>query len=166
MKRYTLSIILVVLSLIVPVTLFVKDIQFTQQCEGYLKQAADANTVELASDRLDKAIKYAEDNGLTTGYTSVVYKTEDENIGFWYDNLKACQKELKSAINASQLEKSNVLMKVRESLTDEGEKGTDLTIPDGLYKYPNNAAWAIVEFISLFVFLGGLIMFICAMEDI
>lgn len=166
MKTYTLSIILVVLSLIVPVTLFIKDIQFTQQCEGYLKQAADANTVELASDRLDKAIKYAEDNGLTNGYTSVVYRTEDENIGFWYDNLKACQKELKSAINASQLEKSNVLMKVRESLTDEGENGTKLTIPDGLYKYPNNAAWAIVEFISLFVFLGGCIMFMCVMEDI
>lgn len=166
MKIFVLSIVLVILSLIVPVSLFVKDVQFTQNCEGYLKQAADANTVELASDRLDKAIKYAEDHGLTSGYTSVIYNTEDENIGFWYDNLKACQKELKSAVNASQLEKSNVLMKVRESLTDEGENGIDLTIPDGLYKYPNNVAWAIVEFISLFLFLGGFILFMCILEDI
>lgn len=97
-------------------------IEFSQQCSGYLKQAADANTVELALDRLNLAVKYIEEKGYTDGYTSIVYKTEDENIGYWYQNIKACQKELNDALDGTQLEKSNVLMKIRESLTDEGEK--------------------------------------------
>lgn len=130
-------------------------IEFSQQCSGYLKQAADANTVELALDRLNLAVKYIEEKGYTDGYTSIVYKTEDENIGYWYQNIKACQKELNDALDGTQLEKSNVLMKIRESLTDEGEKGTVLTIPSGLAKYPHNALLAILEIIgALLVFFG------------
>lgn len=138
---------------------FCKSIDFKQECTGYIKQAADANTVELASNRLSKAIEYAEKNGLTKGYTSVFYRTEDENIGFWYQNLKACQKELADATNASQLEKSNVLMKVRESLTDEGEKGTVLTVPAGLYKYPNNLLYNILWVLGIGAILFGLVFF-------
>lgn len=130
-------------------------IEFSQQCSGYLKQAADANTVELALDRLNLAVKYIEEKGYTDGYTSIVYKTEDENIGYWYQNINACQKELNDALDGTQLEKSNVLMKIRESLTDEGEKGTVLTIPSGLAKYPHNALFAILEIIgALLVFFG------------
>ena len=66
-------------------------IDFQQQCGGYLKQAADANTVELARERLNLAINYIEAKGYTTGYTSIFVKTEDENIGYWYQNIKACQ---------------------------------------------------------------------------
>ena len=64
-------------------------VEFEQNCTGYLKQAADANTIELAIDRLDKAIEYAESKNWTDGYTSILWKTEDENIGFWYKNLKS-----------------------------------------------------------------------------
>ena len=130
-------------------------IDFQQQCGGYLKQAADANTVELAQERLNLAVKYIEEKGYTTGYTSVFVKTEDENIGYWYQNIKACQHELDSALNGSQLEKSNVLMKVRESLTDNGEKGTELTIPSGLYAYPHNFLNGIIEWISIILIVTG-----------
>lgn len=130
-------------------------IEFSQQCSGYLKQAADANTVELALDRLNLAVKYIEEKGYTNGYTSIVYKTEDENIGYWYQNIKACQKELNEALDGTQLEKSNVLMKVRESLTDNGEKGTVLTVPSGLAKYPHNLLLAILEIIGAFLVVIG-----------
>ena len=130
-------------------------IDFQQQCGGYLKQAADANTVELAQERLNLAVKYIEEKGYTTGYTSVFVKTEDENIGYWYQNIKACQKELNDALDGTQLEKSNVLMKVRESLTDNGEKGTVLTVPSGLAKYPHNVLLAILEIVgALLVIIG------------
>ena len=141
------------LSLIVPTIVIVKSVQFSQNCAGYLKQAADANTVELALERINLALNYIEGHGLTQGYTSVMYRTEDENVGYWYQNIKACQKELEANMNASSLEKSNVLMKVRESLTDEGEKGTELTIPDGISRYPDNLMWGILRLVSLILAL-------------
>ena len=146
------GIFFLVISLIAPVIFTVKSIQFQQNCSGYLKQAADANTVELALDRINLALNYIESHNLTSGYTSVVYRTEDENIGYWYQNIKACQKELENNLEASSLEKSNVLMKVRESLTDEGEKGTELTIPPGISRYPHNLAYGLLMWFSIFLF--------------
>ena len=135
-------------------------IEFNQNCKGYLKQAADANTVELALDRLDKALSYVECKGWTDGYTSILWKTEDENIGFWYDNLKASRQELILVQNSSQLEQTNVLMKLRETLTENTDKGTAITYPVGLWKYPHNVLYAVLAwivnilgFIS-FVFFG------------
>ena len=159
--KATIGILLIVLGLIIPVTNIVMKIQFNQQCAGYLKQAADANTAELALERLNIAIKYVEDNNLTDGYTSVLWRTEADNIGYWYRNLEACQKELKECLDGTQLEKSNVLMKVRESLTDSGKEGTDLTIPNGISRYPNNTGWGIGRTISyIFIILGiGLIIY-------
>ena len=122
-------------------------IDFNQNCKGYLKQAADANTVELALDRLDKALLYAERKGWTDGYTSILWKTEDENIGFWYDNLKASRQELILVQNSSQLEQTNVLMKLRETLTESTDQGTAITYPAGLWKYPHNGLYAVLAWI-------------------
>lgn len=134
------------LTLIIPVCVIVKSVKFDQQCGGYLEQAANANTVELAKERLDIAIKYIEDHNLTTGYTSVLWKTEDENLEFWYRNIKACRNELEEAMDLSQLEKSNVLMKVRESLKEsKGESGDKVIIPAGISRYPDNLLWGVLR---------------------
>ena len=150
---------LLLISLIVPVIVIVKSVQFNQNCGGYLKQAADANTVELALDRVNKALEYIEAKGLTQGYTSVLWRTEDENMGYWYDNIKACRSELEANLDASSLEKSNVLMKVRESLTDNGEKGTELTVPPGISRYPDNLVYGTLLWISAALFVAAFIQF-------
>ena len=84
MKQFGIivAILLFLASCVVPTICVIKSIKFDQRCGGYLKQAADANTVELAANRLDKAIEYIESNSMTEGYTSVLWKTEDENVGF------------------------------------------------------------------------------------
>lgn len=144
------SIFLIALGLIVPTVTVIQNIQFQQDCSGYLKQAADANSVELALERLNKAIEYIEKNKLTAGYTSILWKTEDDNVEFWYRNLKTCQQELNDAIDAPQFEKTNVLMKVRESLTDnDGEQGTVLNLPKGISRYPSNSGFALGNTISV-----------------
>lgn len=163
--KYVIPILLMVMSLFTPVACTVKDIHFNQECAGYLKQAADANTAEIALERIDLALEYIERNNLTDGYTSVLWRTENENIGFWYQNIKACKSELESCIDGSQLEKSNVLMKVRESLTDNGDSGTKLTIPSGLCRYPNNAVYLILGWLSVFVFIIGLVWFFYLIEN-
>lgn len=146
---------LALLGALVPVYCIIQSIRFNQECGGYLKQASDANNVELAIERIDKAIAYIELKGLTDGYTSVLWRTENDNIGFWYANIVACKKELTEAVGKSQLEQTNVLMKVRESLTDNGEKGTKLTIPSGISRYPDNVLFALLNTISFFLFLTG-----------
>lgn len=144
-----LIIILILAGITCPALTLYRHIEFQQNCGGYLKQAADASSIELALERLNKAISYAENSGLTEGYTSILWKTENDNVSFWYDNLKTCQQELEEALGASQLEKTNVLMKVRESLTDDkGEKGTQITIPNGISRYPHNFLYAIGNIVS------------------
>ena len=158
--KYFIASLLIVVGLITPVLCTVKHIQFVQDCEGYLKQAADANTVAIALDRVTKALDYIERNRLTEGYTSVLWTTEDENIGFWYENIKACKTELKQCLNSTQLEQTNVLMKVRESLMD----GNKLTVPRGTSRYPNNTSWMIFGWLSIFLIIGGLGIFITAFD--
>lgn len=128
----------------------VKHINLNQDCIGYLKRAADANTVETANEELSKAISYLESNNLTTGYTSVLWRTPDEDIGFWYKNLKESHRELsKVDSTTTALERTNLLMKLRETLIDNGESGDHITYPDGLSVYPNNFAWAIAAIVAL-----------------
>lgn len=148
-----ISIIVFMLVLISPILTTIKSIQFDQKCGGYLKQAADANSVELAERQLNLAIDYIEQHELTSGYTSVLWNTEDENIEYWYNNLKQCQKELAATKDNSTLENTNVLMKLRESLTDVDQNGTTLTIPYGISRYPNNLLYGILNIISSIIFI-------------
>lgn len=159
MKRVCIAIVCLVLSLVTPTIYVVKNIQFDQRCGGFLKQASDASSVELAEKQLSIAIDYIEEKELTSGYTSVIYKTEDENIGFWYENLKTCQKELAETKSNSTLENTNVLMKLRESLTDDSKDGTELTIPSGIFIYPNNAAFMLANCVSVVLFGISILLF-------
>ncbi len=135
------SVLLILFSLTIFGLRISKKVVFKQNVSGYLKRAADANTIELAEEELTKAITYLEAENLTSGYTSILWQTPDEDIDFWYRNLKASQQELQTLESESALEKTNVLIKLRETLLDTGES-TKVTVPDGLSVYPNNKMWA------------------------
>lgn len=125
---------------------------------GNLNRAANANTVELATKELEKSVSYLEQNGITKGNTGVIFKTPQKDVGFWFDNLKASLNELKSVSpEASQLEKSNVLMKLRETLLDNGENGSKLAAPSGIIYFPNNGLWLIAWIYFYATFVIGLI---------
>ncbi len=130
-------------------------IQFNRNCEGHLKRAGDANTVELALQEMKIAVKYLEDNEMTEGFTSIIYTTPDEDMGFFYQNLKASVEELQKVTpETPQLERSNVLMKLRETLLD----GDEVTIPEGASVFPYNksfAVWGLLSVLFLVIF-GGL----------
>ena len=121
----------------------VNHVQFSLNCEAYLKRAADANTVELAKGELAKALDYAGQNNLTEGIVSIILKNPANDVGFWYTNIKSAYDELDSLPeDASALEKTNVLMKLRESLTDRDDNGgTKVIYPMGIAIYPNNVMY-------------------------
>lgn len=127
----------------------VKLIEFKQNCSGYLERAANATTTETARKELKTATKYLEQNSLTIGYTSVLWKTPSEDVGFWYDNIKAAEKELEKVTeNTTALEKTNILMKLRETLMEKGKDSDNITVPSGLSIYPNNLLMGILFWIT------------------
>jgi len=137
-------------------------INLNQNCLGHFKRAADASTIETAEAELKIGLDYLEKENLTTGYTSVLWKTPDEDIKFWYENIKSAKDELSLLPkNSSNMEKSNMLIKLRETLLDHGDKGSEsITCPDGLSRYPNNLIFAILLFGSLVIlglFVGKLL---------
>lgn len=129
----------------------VKDVQFEMNCTQYLKRAADANTVETAKEELAKAISYAEAHNLTEGVVSIFLHQPKNDIGYWYNNMTEAYAELENLPeDATSLEKTNVLMKLRETLTDEKESGVSVTVPKGISIYPNNVLyfwWGLLSFI-------------------
>jgi hypothetical protein len=134
-------------------------IHFYNQCEGRLKRAADANTVDLARQELGAAIAYLEENGLTTGYTSILYRTADEDVGFWFRNLKASLEELnRMPADASQMDKTNTLMKLRETLLDHREGKEAVTCPEGMSRFPGNSSWAMTNFLSAVILCAGAVL--------
>lgn len=128
----------------------VSEIKAKQNYLGYLKRAADANSVEMAKKELEKAVTEIERQGLTSGYTSILWKTPSEDVGFWYNNLKTSLQELQNLpVNSSPLEKSNMLIKLRETLLDGGKDGDSVTYPAGIQIYPNNGLFAFWGTISI-----------------
>lgn len=141
----------------------ITEIQFDRNCQGYLKRAADSNTIELAQTELGKAVKYLEDNNLTEGFTSVVYNTPDEDVGFWYTNLKSALTELQTiSKDASDLEKSNMLLKLRESLMDNSK----ITVPQGMAFFPHNFGWVILQVIGGLILGAGGVLFLYGIRDL
>lgn len=162
--KTTISIILMLIGIGLAGGRIYQKIVFKQEVSGYLKRAADANTIDLAKQELGIAVAYLEANNMTEGYTSIFYRTPDEDVGFWYQNLKASLNELENLQSNSALEKTNVLIKLRETLLDSGEK-TRVTIPEGLHVFPNNGLWALLGWTALIFFLVGFVMLMAALNQ-
>jgi len=151
----TLASIFTFLFLVVVGIQIWSSVTFEYNCEAYLKRAADASTVEMAKTELSKAIKYSEDNNLTSGIVSIFLKNPKNDVGFWYNNMKQAYIELDTLpANSSSLEKTNVLMKLRESLTDQGKDNVNVTFPSGISIYPHNVAFFWLTLILLILCVG------------
>jgi hypothetical protein len=134
------------------VTRVVAYVKYGINVGGHLKRAADSNTPQMAVEELDKAIKAIEERKWTEGYTSVLYRGPSDDMGFWYRNLVASRDELNTLTEESTpLERSNMLMKLRETLLDDTSEGTEVTAPGGISVAPHNKAVAFWPVISIII---------------
>ena len=156
MKNITILLLLTFAFSVFGVRIY-KGIILKQNVTGYLKRAADANTIDLASQELSKALNYLEANNITSGYTSILYRTPDDDVEFWYQNLKASHLELGKLTESGQLERTNVLLKLRETLVDSDKK-TKVTGPNGLSVFPNNKLWGVLMSLAVFALFAGFIL--------
>lgn len=139
MKKSTTMTLFIVCSVLFTIWSGIRiaaDYSFKNNCSGYLTRASNANSIELAEQNLTRAIEYLERNGLMEGQVSIFLRQPKNDITHWYANLKSAQEQLQSidTENISNLEESNILMKLRETLTDEGS----IVCLDGISVYPNN----------------------------
>lgn len=138
-------IFLCVVCIIVPFIVYgvaiAKDIRMDSNCISYFTMAADANSVSIAEKHLTSGIKYLEDNNLTNGNTKLLVYKPIHDIGLWYENLKSAQtqlQELNAKEDLTELEESNALMKLRETLLDSDGYVTN---PQMIAYYPNHVGW-------------------------
>jgi len=129
-------------------------------CGQHLKRAADANTVEMARDELGNALKYLEDHKTTEGYTTILtplWLPPNEDVGFWFRNLKASHTELcKVGPTTTQEERGVVLLKLRQTLLDHtGQRGEKITAPSGIAFFPYNLSWFLCGVVCVFIGLPG-----------
>lgn len=135
-----LCIICAIIPLIVYTVGIIKTVEMDVNCIAYLELAADANSVTLAEKHLTTAINYLEGNDLTHGNTSIIIKSPANDINIWYENLKSAQKqmqELSARNDLTELEESNALMKLRETLLDD----TSVTHPTMISFFPAHIGW-------------------------
>lgn len=136
----TLCIICILIPLIVYTVGIVKTVQMDANCISYFELAADANSVDLAEKHLTTGIEYLEAHNLTSGSTKIIINNPKNDIGLWYENLKSAQaqlQELSARDDLTELEESNALMKLRETLLDE----SCVTHPSMISFYPGHAGW-------------------------
>ena len=139
-------IFLMIVCILVPIitygTAIVTGIQFNARCISFFAMAADANSVALAEKHLTSGLEYLEKHNLTDGSTHIVVYNPRNDLGLWYENLKSAQSQLQELISKddlTDLEESNALMKLRETLlTSEGA----VTRPSMVAFYPAHIAWS------------------------
>lgn len=144
----------------------VSAINYNRFCGGYLKLAADSNTVELAKENLTRSLAYIEDNELTEGNSSILWRVPKNDVGFWYRNLKSSLGELENLKpDSTQLEKTNVLMKLRETLVDNGDGGVHVTAPSYISWFPHQVGFAIWGWGSVGLAILGIVIIVVSSQD-
>lgn len=145
---------------------------FDVNCGQHIKRAADSNTVELAHQEMDVAVSYLDMRNIKSGYTTIftfLWLPPNEDVGFWYTNLKTSRDELRNFIashkddekgkQVRQEQQAMVLMKLRQTLLDHThDHGESVTMPGGIGLFPGNMGWFWTGWLTFFIglVLGGL----------
>lgn len=126
-------------------TRIVVGVKYNIHVGGRLERAANASTVALAEIELRYVVAELERRGWTNGSTNILWWEPRHDVGFWYNNLRASLIELqKVRPETTQLERSNILIKLRETIYHHGDKGSKSVIaPPGISVFPSNVGYCI-----------------------
>lgn len=168
MKSFVFACFVTLVYLFYTLVQFYVGYRYNVECGGHLKRAADANSVEIAQKELKIAVDYLSRNRMTGGNTSIIFDTPDNDVAFWYENLSGSLKELEELSTQekegaiSGIEKTNALIKLRETLLDHGHEGREIvTQPDRISMVPHHVINFWIGWILLIVCLlawGGFLL--------
>lgn len=119
-------------------------VSFDRDIKRYLSHAAEASTIQLAKENLDIALKNIEGWGLTSGHTTVLFESPEDDVGFWYKNVKASRAQLDDVKTVTFQEQKTVLAELRKTLLSRSGDGSAVVIPQGISIYPKNRIFALL----------------------
>ncbi|MFC3813303.1 hypothetical protein [Lacihabitans lacunae] len=154
MMKNLLGIVLILICILIYRSRYQKESILNQKVTNNLTKAVNASTKEIASEELTKTLTYLKSKKLTKGFTSIMWKTKNEDIGYWYENLEASKRKLQPQKSANRLENTLALKKLNEAIMDTGKK-TRPIVPEGLAVYPNNKQWAFLMTIATLMAIIG-----------
>jgi hypothetical protein len=112
----------------------------------YLDNHYLLNSIETAAREINLAIDYLESNGITSGYTSILFKTPGDSVEWWYNNLKRISEELELR-NSS--DKYQLLIKLHQM---------NLSGPEGISVFPDNKKYFFFGLVSFLLYCIGFIL--------
>ena len=131
-------------------------IQFDQHIENYISQAASSPSPQIAEQKLGVAIAEIDREGLTSCNTGILFTYPTNDLGFWYGRLVDSRALLRRLPPGdSELEVSNTMMRVHESLVSDGKNGQSIVVPEGISIYPHNVLflwWGLLSGLTCCVF--------------
>lgn len=156
--RFVCLLVSLIMLIVLVITVCLKEVNFNWGCGDYLSRACNASTPELAAANLDQALAYMQAHDMTSGNTGVIWKQPANDVGYWYRNVLAVRDEVGTlSPSASPLERSNVLMKLRESLSDGGPRGQTLAAPSLIAWWPHNTAIVLWGWVAILLLAGSFI---------
>lgn len=158
--------VLLIIPLLAMITLRIYcRVMFDIECGDHMKLAAGTGSVELAKAEMAKVVQYLEGHGMTTGFTSIYYEGPEDDIGFFYKNVKSLLAEIEAVSDgATALEKSNMLMKAKEMLTHNKDGTIAITVPEGISIFPYNSRFIQLATLCFIIAMVGVVMVVQAIE--
>jgi hypothetical protein len=121
----------------------VNGLTFKAKITDNLKLAGDAPSIERADAFLVTALNAIEARGLNSGNAALIFQMPSSDMGIWYQQIKGARLTTSTLISkktsgqvVTQLEQDNALMKIRETVLDQGKEGVSVTGPDNAWIYP------------------------------
>lgn len=99
--------------------------KFDNECSAYVEAAYRSNDIGQASKYLEQARKYLKDNGMTSGYTGVLYQNPKDNVDEWYDRLSS----LTSRVTAAKIARDSGNATAIASLTNLPGSVLNIDVP-------------------------------------
>lgn len=132
-------LVIVVAVAVLGIQWYTCEFSLKQQLTTPLSRVAMSSNVQMASENLKDAIDYLERNHLTSGNSSMLFPDKLNDLEYFHTNLLNAQAELNRAVankNMSQLEESNVLLRIKEVVTHHNATG-EVFLPANLEYYPH-----------------------------
>ena len=144
----------------------VKGIVFNRDCGAYLERASQAPTPDIARVSLDKALAYLNENHMTEGNTYIIIPSPNDTLEWLYSRVSQARKVLDEiTVKSTPLEVSNVMIRMKDSISEQGESGEHVILPVHVALWPYQLFWIVVSSVMSLLAITFFLIGFSVVED-